>query len=73
MMKLKGETEMRLNIDDTFEEECINSMHRESDALLNCMNCSRLFYMNSKIARDRLDHNIPLLCIRCRKGYVING
>ena len=66
-MKLKGEMKMKLNTDDTFEEEYINSMHRESDSLLNCMNCSRLFYMNSKIARDRLDHNIPLLCQRCRK------
>ena len=67
MMKLKGEIEMKLNIDDTFEEQYINSMHRKSDSLLNCMNCLRLFYMDSKIARDRLDHNIPLLCLRRRK------
>jgi hypothetical protein len=67
MMKLKGETEMKLNIDDTFEEQYINSMHRKSDSLLNCMNCLRLFYMDSKIARDRLDYNIPLLCLRRRK------
>jgi hypothetical protein len=67
MMKLKGEIEMKLNIDDTFEEQYINSMHRKSDSLLNCMNCLRLFYMDSKIARDRLDYNIPLLCLRRRK------
>lgn len=58
---------MKLNIDDTHEEQYINSMHKETDSLLNCMHCSRLFYMNNKIARDRLDHNIPLLCARCRK------
>lgn len=55
---------MKLNSDDTQEEQLINSMHKETDVLLNCMHCSRLFYMNNKIARDRLDHNIPLLCIR---------
>lgn len=58
---------MKLNIDDTQEEQLINSMHKGTDVLLNCMHCSRLFYMNNKIARDRLDHNIPLLCARCRK------
>ena len=58
---------MKLNIDDTHEEEYINSRYKESDSLLNCMHCSRLFYMNNKIALDRLDHNIPLLCTRCRK------
>ena len=58
---------MILNSDDTHEERYVNSMHKETDSLLNCMHCSRLFYMDSKIARDRLDHNIPLLCIRCRK------
>ena len=58
---------MKLNIDDTFEEQYVNSMHKETDSLLNCMRCSRLFYMDSKIARDRLDHSVPLLCIRCRK------
>ena len=58
---------MKLNIDDTFEEQYINSMHKESDVMLNCECCARLFYIDGKIGRDRFDHNIPLLCIRCRK------
>ena len=58
---------MKLNSDDTPEEQYINSMNKKTEILLHCMHCSRLFYMDSKIARDRLDHNIPLLCIRCRK------
>lgn len=58
---------MKLNIDDNFNEQYINSMHKETDVVINCEQCSRLFYMNSKIARNRLDHNIPLLCPRCRK------
>ena len=58
---------MKLNIDDAFEEQYINSMHKESDVMINCMHCSRLFYMDGKIGRYRLDHNIPLLCLRCKK------
>ena len=58
---------MKLNIDDTFEEQYINSMHKATDVMINCEHCSRLFYMDDKIALDRLDHNIPLLCARCRK------
>ena len=58
---------MKLNTDDTFEEQYINSMHKESDVMINCEHCSRLFYMDGKIARNKLDHNMPLLCLRCRK------
>ena len=58
---------MKLNIDDTFEEQYINSMHKVTDVMINCEHCSRLFYMDDKIGRDKLDHNVPLLCARCRK------
>ena len=47
--KLKGEIEMQLNIDDTFEEQYINSMHKESDVMINCEYCARLFYIDYKI------------------------
>ena len=58
---------MKLNTDDTFEEQYINSMNKVTDVMINCEHCSRLFYMDGKIGRYRLDHNIPLLCLRCRK------
>ena len=58
---------MKLNIDDTFEEQYINSMHKESDVMLNCEHCARLFYIDYEIGRKRLENNIPLLCLRCRK------
>ena len=58
---------MKLNTDDTFEEQYISSMHKESDVMINCEYCARLFYMDGKIGRDKLDHNVPLLCLRCRK------
>ena len=58
---------MKLNIDDTFEEQYISSMHKESDVMINCEYCSRLFYIDGKIGRKRLENKIPLLCLRCRK------
>ena len=58
---------MKLNSDDTFEEQYINSMHKELDVMINCEHCSRLFYMDGKIGRDKFNHNVPLLCLRCRK------
>ncbi len=58
---------MKLNTDDTFEEQYINSMHKESDVMINCEHCSRLFYIDYEIGRKRLENKIPLLCLRCRK------
>lgn len=58
---------MKLNSDDTFEEQYVNSMHKVTDVMINCEHCSRLFYMDDKIGRDKLDNNVPLLCARCRK------
>ena len=58
---------MKLNSDDTFEEQYINSMHKESDVMSNCECCARLFYIDYKIGRKRLENKIPLLCLRCRK------
>jgi len=57
---------MILNSDDTQQEQYINSMHKETDVLLNCEKCQRLFYMDFKIANKRSDNKIPLLCLRCR-------
>jgi len=58
---------MKLNSDDTFNEQYINSMHKESDVMINCECCSRLFYIDYEIGRKRLENKIPLLCLRCRK------
>lgn len=58
---------MKLNNDDTKEEQYINSMHRKTDIMLNCEKCQRLFYIDSNIANKRFDNKIPLLCMRCRK------
>ena len=58
---------MKLNTDDTFEEQYISSMHKESDVMINCEYCARLFYIDYEIGRKRLENKIPLLCLRCRK------
>ena len=58
---------MKLNIDDTFEEEYIASMHKESDVMINCEKCQRLFYIDYNIGRKKLENKSPLLCTRCRK------
>ena len=58
---------MKLNSDDTFEEQYISSMHKESDVMINCEYCDRLFYIDYEIGRKRLENKIPLLCLRCRK------
>jgi len=57
---------MMLNTDDTEIEQYINSMHRDSDVMLNCEQCARLFYIDYRIAKERYDTKIPLLCVRCR-------
>lgn len=58
---------MKLNIDDTFKEEYIVSMHKESDVMINCERCKRLFYIDYNIGRKKLENKISLLCARCRK------
>ena len=58
---------MMLNTDDTFQEQYINSMVKNTDVMINCERCERLFYINGDIGRKRLDAKIPLLCLRCRK------
>lgn len=58
---------MKLNSDDTHEEQYINSMHKETDCMINCEKCARLFYIDQKIGLSKLENNSPLLCIRCRK------
>ena len=58
---------MQLNTDDTKQEQYINSMNRETDVMLNCEKCQRLFYIDYDIAKKRYDNKIPLLCVRCRK------
>ena len=58
---------MKLNTDDTLIEQYVNSMHRESDVMLNCEKCGRLFYRNADIARKEFDAHISLLCPRCRR------
>ena len=63
---------MKLNIDDTFEEQYVASMHMESDVMINCERCQRLFYINYEIGRKKLENKIPLLCIRCRKEEINN-
>ena len=58
---------MQLNTDDTLQEQYINSMHRNTDAMLNCERCARLYYIDLDIAKRKHDKKIPLLCLRCRK------
>ena len=58
---------MKLNTDDTWEEQFCASMHRDTDVLINCEHCARLFYIDYEIARKRYEKKIPLLCLRCRK------
>jgi hypothetical protein len=57
---------MKLNIDDTKEEEYVSAMHRDTDVLLNCEKCHRLFYMDKTVANKRFDNGLSLLCVRCR-------
>ena len=58
---------MKLNTDDTKVEQYINGMHKESDVMLNCENCSRLYFEDYDLAKRKFDKKIPLLCMRCRK------
>lgn len=58
---------MKLNTDDTFEEQFCASMHKDTDVLINCECCARLFYIDYEIGRKRWEQKIPLLCLRCRK------
>ena len=58
---------MMLNNDDTQMEQYMNSMHRETDVMLNCSKCGRLYFTDRKIAISKNDKNIPLLCNRCQK------
>ncbi len=59
---------MLLNTDDTESEQNIAGMHRPTDVLLNCEKCSRLFYADYEISRQRYEKKIPLLCLRCRNN-----
>ena len=52
---------MKLNTDDTFNEQYINSMHKETDVMINCEKCQRLFYIDYKVGRKMLENKIPLL------------
>ena len=58
---------MQLNTDDTEIEQYLNSMNKESDVMLNCDICKRLFYTNRNIAIKKIDAKIPILCPRCQK------
>ena len=61
---------MKLNTDDTKVEKYINSRHLETDVLLNCENCKRCFYADSKWANKRVDAGISILCARCKSTLV---
>lgn len=60
---------MKLNIDDTQQEEYTNSMAKDSDVLVNCEKCKRLFYIDYKIGRKKIEAIPPvqILCTRCNK------
>lgn len=61
---------MKLNTDDTQQEQIINSMHRDTDIMLNCERCSRLYYSDLIIARRKMNKGCSLLCLRCRREDV---
>lgn len=58
---------MMLNTDDTQIEQYTNAMHRKSDIMLNCDTCKRLFFTDHKIAIQKHNLKLPLLCNRCKK------
>ena len=58
---------MMLNNDDTKIEQYYNSMSRKTDVMLNCDDCKRLFFTDHKIALQRHELKLPILCNRCRK------
>lgn len=58
---------MQLNTDDTELEQFVAEMHRDTDVMLNCSNCERLFYTNYNIAVKKYEVKMPILCPRCQK------
>jgi len=62
-----------LNNDDTKIEQYMNAMHRDTDVLLNCDTCKRLFFTDHAIALKRHNLKISILCNRCKKGEITNG
>ena len=58
---------MQLNTDDTEIEQYVNSMHKDTDVMLNCDDCKRLFFMDLTIARKKHEAKLPLKCPRCQK------
>lgn len=58
---------MMLNTDDTPVEQYMNSMHRETDTMINCEKCARLFFIDHEIGRKKFINRVPLLCTRCNK------
>ena len=58
---------MKLNIDDTKQEQYMNSMVRDTDVLVNCEECNRLFYINYNVGRKKIEAIPPvkILCNRC--------
>lgn len=59
---------MILNNDDTQIEQYMNAMHRNSDVMLNCDSCKRLFFIDYTIALKKHNAKLTLLCTRCKKG-----
>ena len=66
---------MKLNNDDTKTEEYVADMHRETDVLINCTKCSRLFYTDYKLASDKYLANphAAFLCVRCKNNKELSG
>lgn len=59
---------MKLNQNDTHNEQYANSRVTDQDAMLNCECCHRLFYKNRAVALRYVEKKIPLLCPRCNNA-----